>query len=350
MGRKKDISAVNIGKIVTLKEEGYTFRQISQQLQVSIGSVHNVIRSNGDFISRRKNSGRKRITSWRDDIIIKRAVQRSPTASSLKIVRMLNDSGVEVSSRTVRRRLTSQLGLPARRPAKVPMLTKIQIKKRLDFCKQHAHWTKDDWRCVMFTDESCMQQVRNIGYNYVRRPKGSRLKPQYTQKTVKHPPTVMIWGAITYRGHAGLHFMEKNEKLNGQKYVQILNEKVKIHMDITGTSIFQQDSAPPHICKLAKQWFQENNVTLLDWPSNSPDLNCIENCWALMKSRVSAYQPKSMEQLKEIVKKVWIEDVTQDYCSALIDSMPERIKLVIKNKVCQQNTSKLYNEKSFLTY
>ena len=40
---------------MTLKEEGNTFCQISGRLHVSIGSVHTAIRSNGDFISKRRN-------------------------------------------------------------------------------------------------------------------------------------------------------------------------------------------------------------------------------------------------------------------------------------------------------
>ena len=54
-----------------------------------------------------------------------------------------------------------------------------------------------DWRKVMFTDESTFRLVRG-GYKLVRRPQGvSRYASKYTIKTVKHPESVMMWGAFS---------------------------------------------------------------------------------------------------------------------------------------------------------
>ncbi len=36
--------------------------------------------------------------------------------------------------------------------------------------------------------------------------------------------------------------------------------------------IFQQDLAPAHTAKGTKSWFNDHDVTVLDWPANSPDL------------------------------------------------------------------------------
>ncbi len=41
--------------------------------------------------------------------------------------------------------------------------------------------------------------------------------------------------------------------------------------------IFQQDLAPAHTAKSTKSWLNDHGVGVLDWPSNSPDLNPIEN-------------------------------------------------------------------------
>ena len=96
----------------------------------------------------------------------------------------------------------------------------------------------------MFSDESVLQQVRNAGSNYVRRPVRERYNPWYTIKTVKHPPSVMIWGSISAAGRGGLAFIRKGDKMNAAKYIEILSEKLQIHMAISGTTTFQQDSAP----------------------------------------------------------------------------------------------------------
>ncbi len=38
---------------------------------------------------------------------------------------------------------------------------------------------------------------------------------------------------------------------------------------------FQQDLAPAHTAKGTKSWFNDHGVTVLDWPTNSPDLNVL---------------------------------------------------------------------------
>jgi transposase len=233
----------------------------------------------------------------------------------------------------VRRRLLCDFKLPARRPAKKPLITKKQLKGRLNFCHAFKNKSAEWWDKVMFSDESTFQQVRGSGYNYVRRPVGERLNPKYTLKTVKHPPSVMVWGAICAKGRCGLEIFDKGVKVNAARYTKVLDSKLKIHMTLTNTEIFQQDSAPCHTAKVVKKWFKDNSIQVLEnWPSNSPDLNVIENCWNQMKRKVAAHCPTSEGDLRRILKEVWVKEITEDYCKTLVRSMPGRIQAVIRNK------------------
>ena len=51
--------------------------------------------------------------------------------------------------------------------------------------------------------------------------------------------------------------------------------------------------------KLPKGWTFDSRG---DWPPNSPDLNPIENVWAILKDKVYEKQPKNETELAEVIE------------------------------------------------
>ena len=97
-------------------------------------------------------------------------------------------------------------------------------------------------------------------------------------------------------------------------------------------AVFQHDSAPCHTARVVKAWLTDNNISMLGWPGNSPDLNPIENLWVLLKKGVCRKNSANLKELKQNIMRVWCTEVTSHLCETLADSMPRRIPEVIKNK------------------
>ena len=140
--------------IAALHSEGYSQSAIAKRLHISRCAVQNAL--NHPSGNRKNCKGVKR-TSRREDRMIKSIVLRKPDESSETIARQIRRIGICVSSRTIRRRLSTTFNLPARRPAKKPMLTEKQRKMRLRFCHRYKETDEAWWDQVLFTDESTFQ-------------------------------------------------------------------------------------------------------------------------------------------------------------------------------------------------
>ena len=54
---------------------------------------------------------------------------------------------------------------------------------------------------------------------------------------------------------------------------------------------------PKHTSKVVGKWLKDNKVKVQEWPSQSPDLDPLENWWAELKKRVRARGPTNLTQL-----------------------------------------------------
>ena len=220
MSKKSEISPHIVAQMVALRQEGLMQIAISKRLGVSQSVISRALKRDRDTgkFDARKRHGRPRCTTSRTDAMIRQLAVVDPTTTSTNIQSQLPPQ-VKVSKTTIKRRLHNEFGLKAYRPAAKPMLSKKNIKDRLSFCRRYRHWTTDQWRKVLFSDESTVKQFSSVPA-YIRRPAGERYSAKYVKPTVKHSTSVMVWGSISGEGRGGLWFLPKGQTMNTANYLR----------------------------------------------------------------------------------------------------------------------------------
>ncbi len=240
-----------------------------------------------------------------------------------------------VSSQTVRNVLKKH-SFKAVTKKKKPLLSAMHRKKCLAFALKYKEWTVEDWKRVIWSDETKINRIGSDGKQWVWKQVGEGLISREVQGTVKFGGgKIMVWGCMGWEGVGQL--AEVEGRMDGDQYVAILEDHLVPSIEESGIfeeeAIFQQDNDPKHTSKKAKKWMEDHNISLLDWPPQSPDLNPIEHLWKHIKSELTKYptQPKGVWEIWERVAEVW-DKIRPEVCQNLIESMPRRVQAVIKAK------------------
>jgi len=97
----------------------------------------------------------------------------------------------------------------------------------------------------------------------------------------------------------------------------------------------QRDNSKVHRANNITNYLNSRGAEIIldsiPWPSYSPDLNPIENLWAILKANIKKRLPKTLEELKDIIMEEW-DNLNDDYVRNLCFSIHNRIEMCIKNK------------------
>lgn len=329
------MSPEQVARAIALVEDGRSQRYAARVLNLPETNVRRAIRRYWEtgLYTRRRGSGRPRVTGLRDDRFILMHTLRNRFSTAAETSRRLRAArGVEVSAETVRRRL-QEMTLRARRPARRATLTAAHRRARLSFAREHRHWTVDDWRNVLFTDESRYALFNPDGRLRVYRRPGERYAPCTTLRTMPFGGgSVMVWGGISLEAKTELHIFNRG-RINADVYIRdILQEYVVPYAPYIGDNfILMHDNARPHTAECVTVYLREVGVSTLRWPAYSPDLNPIEHIWDELERRVKRvlHPPNTLTELKQALNDAW-EEIPQEVVREVIQSMPRRIDEVIQ--------------------
>jgi hypothetical protein len=240
-----------------------------------------------------------------------------------------------LSPTTVCRHL-KKAGMKAVVKTKRPLLSAKHRKARLDFAHAHKDWTIEDWKRVIWSDETKINCLGSDGCKWVWKKPGEGLSDRLVQGTVKFGGgSIMIWGCMTWEGIG--YATKIDGKMDGDLYLQILKDELLNTLQYHGLNpsniIFQQDNDPKHTCKKVKEWLEEQEFRTMVWPAQSPDLNPIEHLWGYLKRRLAEHEhpPSGIHELWERTEVEW-EKISVAECRGLIESMPRRVQAVLKAK------------------
>lgn len=329
------LSTDTYNNILSLLEKGYSIRKIADQHGVSKSKIQkirakhfpNLVGSLG---------GRPTKLSPQNKHFCVREITSGCSKTGVEVRKKLEaDLQVTVSNNTVRNALR-EAGLGAIEKESKPMLSSKNIKARLQFAKRHQDWTINDWKRIIWSDETKINRFGSDGRLWCWIRDGESRQPHHVKQTVKHGGgSIMIWGCITSRGPG---FMCRiNGIMDQHIYKHILEDylfpTIKWYKMDAKRIIFQQDCDSKHTAKSIQNWLDEQPFDVLEWPPQSPDLNPIEHLWAMLKQRLNRYDrpPNGMLELWDRIEAEW-NNISKEECCRLIESMPNRISAVLKSK------------------
>jgi transposase len=311
-----------VESISQMENEGLASRRTIERIRVQEG-----------FPPLRSQRGRPRLLSDRDERHLVRLVTRGDTPSAtMATFQLARDAGLAVHPNTVRRALTRQ-GLKAIVKPKKPRLTATHRRKRLEFARKYKEWSLDDWKRVVWSDETKVNVHGSDGQRWAYKRANGRHEDHPCETVKFGGGSLMFWGCM---GWQGIGYGSRIEgRMDASLYVEILEDELQASIELMeledGNFVFQQDNDPKHRSRLARDWFKNHNYEVMDWPSQSPDLNPIEHLWGHLKRQVHSYETpaKGVTELWDRVQIEW-EKIPKEVCQNLIASMPSRIRAVLK--------------------
>lgn len=156
MPKKSELSDHQRKLIMFLRKQGKNQNEIAKTVKCSRCAVQTTIKrfEETNSHSNRKRTGRKRVTTKREDRkLIRESLKNRKKTSSKLAAAFTEETGIPISARTVRRRLV-QNGLIGCKARKKPWLSEKNKKFRLEWARQHQQFTQENWANIVWSDES----------------------------------------------------------------------------------------------------------------------------------------------------------------------------------------------------
>ncbi|GBO36433.1 Transposable element Tcb1 transposase [Araneus ventricosus] len=237
--------------------------------------------------SRRRGSGRRRITTTANDRYLLQCARRRRTLTARQLESQLSSTAGRPISQTVSHRLHAG-GLFARRPVVCVPLPPAHVRARLHWAREHSSWTPEQWGHALFIDESRFNIHNDSRMPMIWRESGTRYRaPNIVERDHYKGGGLLVSAGIATNGRNDLYV-----SVTAVGYPdEILHPLVRPFFAAMDTdAIFMDDNARPHRARLVQSYLESESIPQMAWPTRSPDLNPIERMWDMLGRRIAVSQ------------------------------------------------------------
>lgn len=138
----------------------------------------------------------------------------------------LSQEGINISATTVWRVL-KKAGFKKTKPTRKPGLTQKMRAERLQWCKDHEQWTLEDWKNVIWSDETSVVLLHRRGGYRLWRTSDEAVVRSCIRERWKGYSEFMFWGCFSYEKKGPCHCWKpesKKEKEYSINQINALNE------------------------------------------------------------------------------------------------------------------------------
>lgn len=232
-------------RIISLRERGTSQRGISRLLKLKHSTVDAIIKKwkTHHSLADRPKMGRPALLDDRTKRLLARRMLSGELLTATQVAQaVLRDYSIHISSETARALLQEQR-LKCMRTIHKPRLTKDHKRSRLKFALAYRDWTVDDWKRVVFSDETIItgRPYHTRPFKWTKTTKG--MNPSLVIPTVQGGgPKIMVWGYISRHGCHDLVLLDGT--VNAQRYIDTLRDHllpIRIDYFQDEQFVFQQD-------------------------------------------------------------------------------------------------------------
>lgn len=322
-----------------MHQAGSRTDEISQQVGCSMKTVRLWIRryAQGGPLAladhRKYNHPPRKTTLIQDEVINEFFTAHDPFSSTRRFVNVVQ---AEVCNDTIRRKL-NEMGIRSRRPAMKWELTEDHRTQRREYAERYLNEPEEFWINTICVYEKSFQSSED-GRTLVWRSNESRLRENcVVRKNRSGRISCNFWGSSSVYGVGVLR--DVGPRFNSQAYVELLEQDFLPYVnrlfpeDEYEEVKLLQDNSRIHTANRTMNWFERHpRITLLPHPPRSPDLNPIENLWAMVVRKWESGADRNLEDLMNHAWRSWQEiGDTPEVVSNAILSMPRRLQAVLDN-------------------